>query len=305
MMRLPSRRLLSSLLCASALVASGMGPGAYVAFGQQAQAGAPAGNDWPLYGGNYFNQRFSSLNQINTSNVANLKGVCTFKFNTDEKLLPHSSLETSPIEVNGTLYITGPLDQVHAIDATTCQERWKYIPQLLNMPLLPLCCAFVNRGVAFGDGKVFIAQLDARLVALDQNNGDVVWNVPATGVATDSGRNGYSESMAPQFFKPANADGLVIAGVSGGEYQGRGRVTAFDSATGAIRWGPIYTTNQPVPEFDGPEGQDNQSGGPVWQTPPIDTALGMLFVNVGNPAPDADGWVRPGNNQDTVSVVAL
>lgn len=304
-MRVPSRRLLASSLFAIAFVASGVAPNASTAFGQQAQASAPAGNDWPVYGGNYFNQRFSSLNQINTGNVANLKGVCTFQFNTDDKLLPHSSLETSPIEVNGTLYVTGPLDQVHAIDATTCNERWKYIPELLNMPLLPLCCAFVNRGVAVGDGKVFIAQLDARLVALDQNNGNVIWNVPATGVATDSGRNGYSESMAPQFFKPADANGLVIVGVSGGEYEGRGRVTAFDSATGAIRWGPIYTTNQPVPQFDDPAGNDAQSGGPVWQTPPIDPQLGMLYLNVGNPAPDADGSVRPGNNLDTDSVVAL
>jgi quinohemoprotein ethanol dehydrogenase len=305
-MRPSVRRLLRRVVFAVALVASSWGPGASIAFGQQAPSpGAPAGNDSPLYGGNYFNQRYSGLNQITPSNVASLKGVCEFRVDTKSELLPHSSFETSPIEVNGTLYVTGPLDQLSAIDATTCATRWNYTPELLDRELLPLCCAFVNRGVAIGDGKVFIARLDARLVALDQNTGQVVWNVSATGVASDSPSNGYSETMAPQFFKPANANGLVIVGVSGGEYEGRGRVTAFDSATGAIRWGPTFTTNQAVPQFDDPAGNAAQSGGPVWQTPPIDPALGMVYVNVGNPAPDADGSVRPGNNPDSDSLVAL
>jgi quinohemoprotein ethanol dehydrogenase len=304
-MRVLNRRLVANIVFTTALAVSWFAPSASVAHAQQASAGAPAGNDWPVYGGNYFNQRFSSLNQINTSNVASLKGVCTFTVDTDKALLPHSSFESSPIEVNGMLFLTGPLDQVFALDATTCQERWKYEPELLNRSLLPLCCAFVNRGVAFGDGKVFIAQLDARLVALDQRNGDVVWNVNATGVPTDSPSNGYSETMAPQFFKPATGNGLVIVGVSGGEYEGRGRITAFDSATGAIRWGPTFMTNQPVPQFDDPAGNDAQSGGPIWQTPAVDPTLGSLYVNVGNPAPDADGSVRPGENRDTDSVVAL
>jgi quinohemoprotein ethanol dehydrogenase len=300
------------MLLVAALIASGSGPDASVAFGQQTlpttvtrPVGEPAGNDWTLYGGNYFNQRFSSLDQINTGNVANLKGVCTFRLDIDRELLHHSSLETSPIEINGTLFLTGPLNQVYAIDATTCHERWKYEPDLLDITLMPLCCAFVNRGVAYGDGKLYMGRLDARLVALDQNTGKELWNVNATGVPTDSGRNGYSETMAPQFFKPANGNGLVIIGVSGGEYEGRGRVTAFDSATGAIRWGPTFLTNQAVPQFDGAAGNDAQSGGPLWQTPAIDPGLGMLYVSVGNPAPDADGSVRPGENRDSDSVLGI
>lgn len=306
------RRLIASITLVAALCASGSGPGASVVFGQQAPpgsitrpAGEPSGNDWTLYGGNYFNQRFSSLNQITTGNVASLRGVCTFRVPTDEDLLHHSSFESSPIEVNGTLFVTGPLDQVHALDAATCKERWKYDPDLLDLSLMPLCCAFVNRGVAIGDGKLFIAQLDARLVALDQNTGKVVWNVNATGVASDGPRNGYSETMAPQFFKLPSGRDVVIVGVSGGEYEGQGRVTAFDANTGAIAWGPTFLTHQGVPQFDDPAGNASQSGGPVWQTPAVDPALGLLYVSVGNPAPDADGSVRPGDNRDSDSVVAI
>jgi alcohol dehydrogenase (cytochrome c) len=265
----------------------------------------PATNDWPVYGGNYFNQRYSALNQINKSNVQNIRGVCRFQIGIDRDLLVNSSFENSPIVVNGTMFVSGALDQVLAVDAATCDERWKYEPDLLDINLLPLCCGFINRGVAVGDNKVFIAQLDAKLVALNQENGDVVWKVPATGNPADNPFTGYSETMAPQFWQTSpNGRGLVIVGASGGEYEARGRVTAFDSQTGAVVW-QFFTTNQPVPRTDGPEGNDAQSGGPVWQTPPIDPELGLLFVNTGNPGPDVAGSVRPGPNQASDSIVAL
>ena len=264
----------------------------------------PAGNDWPVYGGNYFNQRFSSLNQINKSNVQNLRGACTFHIGMDRDLLVNSSFETSPIVINGTMFVTGPLDQVLAVDAATCNERWKYEPELLEINLLPLCCGFINRGVAVGDNKVFLARLDAKLVALNQQNGEVVWSVPATGNPADNPFTGYSETMAPQFWQTPSGRGLVIVGASGGEFEARGRITAFDSSNGAKVW-QFFTTSQPVPRTDGPEGNDAQSGGPVWQTPPIDPDLGLLFLNVGNPGPDADGTIRPGPNQTSDSIVAI
>ena len=85
----------------------------------------PAANDWPVYGGNYFNQRFSSLNQINKANVKDLRGACTFHIGMDRDLLVNSSMETSPIVINGTMFVSGPLDQVLAVNAATCDERWK------------------------------------------------------------------------------------------------------------------------------------------------------------------------------------
>ena len=145
-----------------------------------APVGAGAGADWTTYGGNLFNQRFSALTQINAGNVSTLGGVCTFhttEEGVDRDLLPASSFESSPIVIDGIMYLSGPQSQVWALDATTCKRIWKYIPDLLDINLLPLCCGQVNRGVAVGDGKVYVAQLDAKLVALHQRDGKVLWSV--------------------------------------------------------------------------------------------------------------------------------
>jgi coenzyme PQQ precursor peptide PqqA len=124
--------LAAKVTFATALPVGWFAPTAHVAHGQQASAGAPAGNDSPVYGGSYFNRHFLSSNQLDTGNAASLNGVCTFTVDTDTVLRPRSSFASSPIEVNGTLFLTGPLDQVVALDATTCQEPWKYEPELLS-----------------------------------------------------------------------------------------------------------------------------------------------------------------------------
>jgi glucose dehydrogenase len=113
--------------------------------------GAAAGAEWTTYGGNYFNQRYSSLNQITTSNVANLKGAWTFRTGV---MSSATSFESSPIVVGGVMYITGPHSQVYALDARTGQEKWRYTPEMPGIEALPVCCGQVNRGVAVGEGKV-------------------------------------------------------------------------------------------------------------------------------------------------------
>jgi alcohol dehydrogenase (cytochrome c) len=260
-----------------------------------APVGEPAGTNWSVYGGNLYNQRYSSLNQITTSNVANLKGAWTFHTGSASSA---SSFESSPIVVDGTMYLTGPQSQVYALDARTGNQLWNYVPALTDIAALPLCCGQVNRGVGFGQGKVFVAQLDAKLVALDAGSGQVLWSVP-----DDDPRAGYSQTMAPLYW-----NGMVFIGVSGAEYEIRGHVTAYDATTGQQVW-RFFTS--PAPGDFGsdtwPAGTDmwKFGGGSVWQTPALDPDLGLLYVTVGNPSPDLDGSQRGGDNLFTEAIVAL
>ncbi|HEV7661957.1 MAG TPA: PQQ-dependent dehydrogenase, methanol/ethanol family [Chloroflexota bacterium] len=260
-----------------------------------APTGDPAAANWSVYGGNLYNQRYSSLNQITTSNVANLSGAWTYHTAGNSAA---TSFESSPIVVDGTMYLTGPQSQVYALDAVTGQEKWRYVPELSAISTLPLCCGQVNRGVGFGGGKVYVGQLDAKLVALDAASGAMAWSVQV-----DDPRAGYSETMAPLFW-----NGMVFIGISGAEYEIRGHVTAYDANSGQQMW-RFYTI--PAPGDFGadtwPAGSDiwNYGGGSMWQAPALDPDLGMLYVTVGNPSPDLDGSVRAGDNLFTESIVAL
>jgi quinohemoprotein ethanol dehydrogenase len=256
--------------------------------------GDPAGSNWTVYGGNFFNQRYSALDQIKTSNVANLRGAWTFQTGANSA---GTSFESSPVVVDGTMYVTGPHSQVYALDATNGQQKWSYVPDLADIAALPLCCGQVNRGVGFGAGKVFVAQLDATITALDASSGTVAWSIK-----DDDPRTGYSETMAPLYW-----NGMVFVGSSGAEYEIRGHITAYDANNGRQLW-RFYTIPAPG-EFgsDTWPGTDiwKFGGGSVWQTPALDPELGMLYVTVGNPSPDLDGSQRAGNNLFTESIVAL
>ena len=290
------RRLAGRGYIALALVLVTAAPALAVPTDQAATpVGEPAGSNWTVYGGNLFNQRYSALNQISTSNVANLKGAWTFHTGSASSA---TSFESSPIVVDGTMYLTGPQSQVYALDARSGNQLWKYVPELSDIASLPLCCGQVNRGVGFGQGKVFVGQLDAKLVALDAGSGQVVWSVQ-----DDDPRAGYSQTMAPLYW-----NGMVFIGVSGAEYEIRGHVTAYDANTGQQLW-RFFTIPAPG-EFGNetwPAGTDmwKFGGGSVWQTPALDPDLGLLYVTVGNPSPDLDGSPRAGDNLFTESIVAL
>lgn len=246
--------------------------------------------EWLTYHGSYDAQRFSRLDQINTSNVARLSEAWRLYLP-----VPHG-FETTPLVADGVMYITtGGHTAVHALDATTGRELWHYTAQVPKD--VPACCDWVNRGVAIGGGKVFFVTLDAKLVALDAMTGKAVWQQTLADY-----RDGYTSTVAPLF-----VNDKVIAGISGGEYGIRGFLDAYDATTGkrAWRFWTIPGPGQPGHDTWGGKDTWRTGGGPTWVTGAYDPELDLLYWTVGNPAPDFNGEVRPGDNLYTNSVLAL
>jgi alcohol dehydrogenase (cytochrome c) len=249
--------------------------------------------DWPFYGNDQGEMRYADIDQINPANVATLTPAWTFHTTV---MNPGTSFESQPIVVNNTLYVTSPHGHVFALDPLSGSQKWMFNPDLPPLSELPVCCGQTNRGIAFGDGKVFVSQLDASLVALDASRGSVAWKV-----TVDDYKLGWTETMAPAF-----VNGKVIIGASGGEFQLRGHVTAYDSATGKQLW---RFDTIPAPGQPGSETWTGDSwktgGGTVWTTPAIDAQLGMVYITTSNAAPDLNGSLRAGDNLYTASIVAL
>jgi quinohemoprotein ethanol dehydrogenase len=246
--------------------------------------------NWRYYGNNLANTRFQDVDQINPSDVASLKPAWVFRTGV---LDPAASFEDSPIVINGTMYVSTGHDDVFALNAATGAVRWAYHPEAQMPPLseLSICCGEDSRGVAYGDGTIFLARLDDTLVALNAHSGAVSWQAT---VARWQDR--YSMTMAPQF-----ADGEVIVGLAGGDFQTRDAVVAYDARTGRRLW-TFYTT-APGPSWHGKSWQTG--GGAVEGTPAVDPRLGLLYVGIGNAAPDLYGANRAGQNLYTDSLVAL
>ena len=245
-------------------------------------------DDWITNGGSLANQRYSPLDEVDTKNVAKLKGVWMTHLGGDALAAKYSA-ESQPLEYKGTIYVPTGQDDVFALDAANGKILWEYkshIAQQINV----ICCGWESRGVALGDGRVYLGQLDGNLVALDQKTGKVVWKM-----LVEPWRKGYSITGAPLY-----VDGMVITGVSGGEFGVRGRVTAYDARTGKLRW-RFYTT---APGTWGGNAYLH-GGAPVWQTPSVDPKLGLLYFTTGNANPDNDGSQRPGKNLYAASFVAL
>lgn len=274
----------------------------------------PAAGEWPQNGRDYSNQRYSPLRQLTPDNVTRLAPRALLQL---QMAHPNSGAESTPIVVDGRLYVSADYDVVTAFDLRTRKQLWRYEPTVdKGKP----CCGPVNRGVAVSGGTVFLGTIDARVIALDASTGSVKWE--AVNADPDSG---YSITMAPVI-----AGNRVIVGTSGGEFPTRGSVTAYDLTSGARvwRWYAIpspeeggwwgkWTATAPTGETLGrdiaQERRDSATyaeswrtgGGPVWAQPAFDAESGTLFVVVGNPAPSNDGRHRPGDNLYSGSVVAL
>ena len=258
--------------------------------------------------GDYTQKRFYPNNQINTGNVRRLRPAWIFQTEVKE------SMETSPIVVNGIMYVTTSFSHVYALNAQTGEELWHYKHAM--GPITTYCCGPNNRGVAVYEDKVYLATLDAKLVALDAKTGNKVWQSDIADPEL-----GYSETMAPTAVK-----GKILIGTNGGEYGIRGFVKAYDAKDGKLLWtfdtvpensigvwaekdatGRVMHRNiQAEKEQLAKTGDPYKTlGGGVWQNPAVDLATNRIFFVVGNPSPDLDGSLRPGDNLYTNSLVSL
>jgi len=252
----------------------------------------PAGTDWPTNGGDYGQTRYSTLKEITTQNVGTLKAKWHIHLNGSGTQSRYKG-EGTPLVYQGIMYTVTGAGDVFALDATNGTILWQYSAELPAMSTV--CCGWAHRGLALGDGKVFLARLDATVVALSQQTGTVVWTA-----SNGRWQDGYTMTMAPLYY-----NGLVIVGVSGGEYGARGFVTAYDARDGHLVW-RFYTVPAPG-EFGAgtwPLNKEWQTGGAtVWSTPSVDPKLNLLYFTTGNAYP----WSSrgPGDNLFTASFVAL
>src|ERR1700744_4660193 len=255
-----------------------------------------AGDNWVTNGGGTTNDRFSTLSEINTENVKELKGEWMTKIGANATAAKFSA-EGQALEYNGTIYISDGADDAFAIDAGNGHRLWTYEPHLPPDPLGEVvCCGWDNRGLAIGDGMVFVSQLNGAEVALDQSTGKVKWS---TNVVKPG--QGFSITSAPLYY-----EGKVYVGGSGGEYGVRGRLTALNAETGKIEW-RFYNT--PAPNETGgntwPNNGTYKTGGAsIWNTPTVNPKTGMLYFSTSNAAP----WIgrdREGENLFTASIVSL
>jgi len=244
--------------------------------------------NWLMYSGNYAGHRFSALDEIKISNVASL--VPKWAYQT----MAGGKFETTPLVVDGILYGTGQDDRVYALDGRSGRPIWQY-QRALPVDIRP-CCGRVNRGLAILGDKVFVATLDAHVIALDSKTGNVVWDASAAEHA-----KGYSFTLAPLVIK-----NLVLVGVSGGEYGIRGFIDAYDAATGERKW-RFYTIPGPgEPGHDTWEGASWKIGGsPAWITGTYDPATNTTFWTTGNPSPSNRGEGRAGDNLYSNSLLAI
>jgi len=269
---------------------------------------ADDGNNFLMTNGNYAQTRFYPNRQININNVSRLRPAWIFQTDIQE------SMETSPIVVNGIMYITTSFDHVYAVNARTGEQIWEYTQKL--GPISTYCCGPNNRGVAVYGDKVYLATLDSKLVALDAKTGNPVWEVQIADPTL-----GYSETMAP-----TAVDGKILIGTNGGEYGIRGFLRAYDADSGKLIWNfdTIPENSVGVWATTDATGRDlhrdiatekaalaqngdpyKRLGGGVWQNPAVDLVHRRVYFAVGNPSPDLDGSVRPGDNLYTDSLVSL
>ena len=245
--------------------------------------------NWLTYSGNYQAHRFSPLQQITPENVARLRAAWIYQIE------GRGRFESSPLVVDGIMYVTEPPTKVTALDARTGRTLWSW---QRNLPKEIILLGFgpTNRGVAILDDTVYVGTLDCWLIALDAKSGAQRW---ATQVG--SNKTGHSITCAPLAI-----DGKVIVGVSGGEAGIRGFLDAYDAKTGKQLW-RLWTI--PGPGEPGNETWNGDTwktgGGPTWVTGSYDPELNLIYWGTGNPGPDWNGDVRPGDNLYTCSLLAI
>ncbi len=244
--------------------------------------------NWLTYSGSYQSWRYSMLDQINAGNAQNLTAQWVFQSGS------LGQFETTPLVVDGILYGTGQDNRAFALDAATGRAIWRYQRGLPDK--IQACCGMVNRGFAMLGNRLFMATLDAHVMALDSKSGNVVWDVEAADY-----HSGYVFTLAPLVVKDK-----VIVGISGGEYGVSGFIDAYSAETGKRLW---RFNTVPAPGEPGHESWGGDSwktgGAPAWLTGSYDPALNLVYWPTGNPSPSDYGKDRAGDNLYSNSMLAL
>jgi len=272
----------------AAFLASSASAQVQVPFERLRNAANEPGN-WLTHGGNYASHRYSTLTQLTPANVAGLKPRWVYQSREAGKW------EVTPLVIDGIIYVSERPNIVTALDARTGRPLWNY---RRPMPTdVAGCCGPVNRGLAVLGDALYINTFDCHLVCIDANTGKERWDI----VVADY-RPGHSMTAAPLIVKDK-----VVVGISGGEWGVRGFLDAYDAKTGALAWRfwTIPAKGEPGNDTWGPGDAWKTGGAATWVTGSYDPELDLLYWTTGNPAPDYNGDVRPGDNLYSCSVVAL
>jgi PQQ-dependent dehydrogenase (methanol/ethanol family) len=269
------------------------------------RANAAKTPDWPSYGLDYAETRFSKLDQVNAGNVKELGLAWSYNLESTR------GVEATPLVVDGIMYVTASWSVVHAVDVRTGKKIWSHDPKVDRSKGFRGCCDVVNRGVALYQGKVFVAAYDGRLIALDAATGQPVWEKDTIADRSKS----YTITGAPRVFK-----GKVIIGNGGAEYGVRGYITAYDAKTGEQKWRWFTVPGDPSKPFEDPSMAraaktwdpsakywEAGGGGTAWDTLAFDPELNLMYVGTGNGSPWARSKRSPkgGDNLYLASIVAL
>ncbi|MAY19527.1 MAG: PQQ-dependent dehydrogenase, methanol/ethanol family [Erythrobacteraceae bacterium] len=268
-----------------------------------AMIAAGNGEEWLTYGGDYAEQRFSPLDQINTETVGDLGLAWSADLDTAR------GQEATPLMHDGTLYISTAWSKVKAYDAATGALKWEYDPEVPRAKLVDVCCDAVNRGVALYGDKLYVATLDGRLVALDQKTGAVVWDKLTIPEGSQMAITGA----------PRIAKGMVLIGSAGAEYFTRGYIASFDAQTGDELWRFYTVPGNPADGFENDAMEQAAKtwsgewwklggGGTVWDSITYDPQTDLVFFGTAN----AEPWNPAHRNTEgagdslyTASIVAV
>jgi quinohemoprotein ethanol dehydrogenase len=259
--------------------------------------------EWLSYGRTYDEQRFSPLSQVSEANVSQLS--LAWYYDLDS---PHRVQESTPLVIDGVMYVTSAWSKLFALDAKTGKEIWKFDPKVPGEAGVKACCDVANRGAAAWNGKIIFGTIDGRLLAVDAATGKQVWEV----TTVPAGQN-YTITGAPRVF-----EGLVLIGNGGAEYGVRGYVTAYDAETGEQKWRFYTVPSDPKQPFEHPDLEKAAKtwngewwklggGGTVWDSIVYDPALGLIYIGVGNGSPWNQKLRSPGGGDNLYlsSIVAL
>jgi len=255
-----------------------------------------AGSDWSTNGGTMSNQRYSTLDDIDTSNVAQLKGVWRTHLNGSGVAAKYSG-ESQPIVQDGVIYITTGNDDVFAVSVDSGKIMWEHKSNI-SQEISTICCGWLNRGVAIGDGRLYLGQLDGKVVALDPDTGGVIWTRQLV-----EWQKGQVITGGPLFL-----DGKIYIGVVGADYGTRGFLEAIDAESGDSVWRAYMVPGpgEPGSETWPPNSPAYLRGGAsIWSTPAYDEDLNLLYVTTGNAGNDWFGGDREGDNLYAASIVAI